>query len=190
MSEDAIAAALFGRSAIRRRILALLVLDPDRRLHLREIARRVGTSAGTAARELARLEAAGIIERERVGSQVEFRANTASPLARPVAAIVRQTMGAAPTLRALLGDVAGIEQARIFGSTASGGHTARSDIDILIVGRPDRDLLTERLEAASRLLGRPVNEVVFDADALAARRERGDGFVRSIDDGQVIEVLP
>ena len=63
-------------------------------------------------------------------------------------------------------------------------------IDLLIVGRPDRDVLTERLDEASRLLGRPVNEVVFEADELAARRERGDGFVRSIDDGQVIEVLP
>ena len=189
MPENDVAAALLGRSAIRRRILALLVLEPDQRLHLREIARRVGTSPGTAARELGRLEVAGIVARERQGAQVEFRA-TRGPLARPVAALVRQTMGAGATLRALLADLAGIEAARIFGSYAAGRATSRSDIDVLVVGSPDRDRLTERLEQASRLLGRPVNEVVFEAHELEARRARGDRFIRSIDDGEVIEVVP
>lgn len=184
------AGAIFGRSAIRRRILGLLILDPDRRLHLRAIARQVGTSAGTAARELGRLEAAGIVTRHLVGNQVEFRANLNSPLARPVAEIVRQTMGAHVILRAMLSDVAGLESARIFGSYAAGRPTPASDIDLLIVGSPDRDVLTERLEAASRQLKRPVNEVVYTADELATRRSRGDAFVRSIDAGEVLEVLP
>jgi hypothetical protein len=46
------------------------------RLHLRELQRRAGTSPGTASRELARLVAAGLIEREAEGSQVYFRATT------------------------------------------------------------------------------------------------------------------
>lgn len=187
---DNTAAALFGRSRIRRAILALLFLEPGRRLHLREIARRASTSAGTAAREIARLEVAGLLERTPEGHQVYFRASRSSPLAAPVADLVRRTMGAPAVLREALAGVPGIERASIFGSYAAGRLADHSDIDLLVVGSPDRDVLTERLETAGRGLGRPVNEVVFTASELAVRRARGDGFIRSIDDGQVIEVLP
>jgi predicted nucleotidyltransferase len=187
---SALPAALFGRSEIRRRIIALLYLDPDVRLHLREIARRAQTSAGTARRELGRLEAAGLVERTVEGRQVYHRATRGGPLAASIAEIVRRTMGAGVVLRQALDDVAGIESATIFGSYASGRMGPMSDIDLLIVGAPDRDVLTERLEAAGRDLGRPINEIVYAADDLAARRARGDGFLRAIDGGDVIEVLP
>jgi hypothetical protein len=57
-----------GRSAIRRRILATLIDTPRDRYHLRELARRAGTSAGTAARELARLSADGFVVSEMEGA--------------------------------------------------------------------------------------------------------------------------
>ena len=188
--EDRTPHALFGRSEIRRRIIGLLFLDLDARLHLREIARRARTSAGTTSRELRRLEASGLVERSVEGRQSYFRAARGGPVARAVAEIVRHTMGATVVLRAALRDIAGIESAMVFGSCAGGTMTPASDIDLLVVGSPDRDLLTERLELAGRDLGRAVNEVVMTADELAARRGRGDGFVRSIDAGRVLEVLP
>src|SRR5512142_1723119 len=76
-----------GRSTVRQRILALLMVEPERRLHLREIQRRVGTSPGTASRELARLVATGLIEREAEGIQVYFRAADS-----PIAAMMRQLL--------------------------------------------------------------------------------------------------
>ncbi|MGD0862475.1 MAG: MarR family transcriptional regulator [Candidatus Limnocylindrales bacterium] len=88
MSENSAAADLaVGRSAIRRRILALLMAEPDLRLHLREIQRRATTSPGTASRELARLVAAGLVEREAEGHQVYFRA-TSSPFATIVRTLI------------------------------------------------------------------------------------------------------
>jgi DNA-binding transcriptional ArsR family regulator/predicted nucleotidyltransferase len=69
-----------GRSSVRRRILAVLA-QPETRLHLREIQRRAGTSPGTASRELGRLVAAGLIEREAEGHQVYFR-GASTPLAK------------------------------------------------------------------------------------------------------------
>jgi DNA-binding transcriptional ArsR family regulator/predicted nucleotidyltransferase len=68
-----------GRSSVRRRIFTILA-QPETRLHLREIQRRAGTSPGTASRELGRLVAAGLIEREAEGNQVYFRGAT-TPLA-------------------------------------------------------------------------------------------------------------
>ncbi len=109
---------------------------------------------------------------------------------RSVSEIVRQTMGAREVLRRALRDVAGVESAVIFGSYAPGKTRLRSDVDLLVVGSPDRDELTDRLEESGREVGRPINEVVYAAAELAERRARGDGFVRSIDEGPTIEVLP
>lgn len=182
--------ALLGRSRIRRELLRHLIEGPSPRLHLRALARVAGTSAGTTARELARLEATGLVTREAEGNQVYFRANQRSPLYQPVRDLVRRTIGAADVLRRHLTGLAAVDSAVIFGSYASGTMQPASDIDLLVVGTPDRDALTDRLERASRELGRPVNEVVMTAEERADRSARGDGFMSSLETTPVIHVLP
>ena len=80
-----------GRSSVRQRILALLLDESSGRLHLREIQRRVRTSPGTASRELAKLVAAGLIDREAEGNQVYFRASVS-----PFATMLRSLLVAMP----------------------------------------------------------------------------------------------
>ena len=63
------AASLLFPAAYRRQVLALLLLHPERKLHVREISRLTGTTAGTMNKELARLHGAGLLEREQVGNQ-------------------------------------------------------------------------------------------------------------------------
>jgi DNA-binding transcriptional ArsR family regulator len=82
-----IADLAIGRSTVRQRILALLMSESAGRLHLREIQRRAGTSPGTASRELGKLVAAGLIEREAEGVQVYFRASDS-----PFAAMMRSLL--------------------------------------------------------------------------------------------------
>ena len=94
MHEYSAVAPLLGRSRIRQRILVLLVDDPARRYHLRAIARAVGTSAGTAARELGHLERVGLVTRMPEGAQVYYQAEGESPLLEPVREIVRKSIGA------------------------------------------------------------------------------------------------
>jgi DNA-binding transcriptional ArsR family regulator/predicted nucleotidyltransferase len=81
-----------GRSSVRRRILTVLA-QPETRLHLREIQRRAGTSPGTASRELGRLLAAGLIEREAEGNQVYFRGAT-TPLATMLRSLLAGSVAA------------------------------------------------------------------------------------------------
>ena len=181
--------ALLGRSFIRQRILAILIDAPEQRFHLREIARRARTSAGTASRELGRLRDASLVVSEREGNQLYFRIDADSPLYAPVRDLVRRTIGAPDVLREHLGTVPGVERAVIFGSYADGRLQADSDIDVLVVGEPDRDALTVGLEEAAHELGRDVNEVVMTRGELEARRSRGDGFVASIDAAPVIAVI-
>lgn len=190
MTEYSPASLLLGRSRIRQRILALIMDAPEQRMHLRAIARAVETSAGTAARELDRLENAGLLRRVREGNQVYYEARPDQPLYGAIRDIVRQTVGVPAVIRWHLSGLAGVERAVIFGSYAHGPLKSDSDVDLLIIGTPDRDDLTERLEIAGLEVGRPVNEVVMTRDELDARRARKDRFMESIDTQPSIEVVP
>lgn len=190
MSEYMSVSVLLGASEIRRNIVRLLFGGSVERMHLRAIARAVGTSAGTAARELKRLESAGLIERQREGNQVYFSLAHRSEILESFRDIVRKTIGVPSTVRRCLAGLAGVERAVIFGSYARGTDKPDSDVDLLVIGSPDRDELTDRLERAGHEVGRPVNEVVMSTEELEGRRARGDGFVASIDAGPVIEVAP
>ena len=181
---------LLGRSAIRRRMLALLFERPERRLHLRGIARAVDASAGTVARELQRLTESGLVDRSGEGRQVYFQANQGSPLFEPVRSIIQRTIGAPDVVRRHLSGTADIERAFVYGSYARGTDvTPGSDVDLMIIGRPDLDDLTDRIGAAERELGRPVNYTVLTANELQDRRRRGDRFIASVDAGPVLPII-
>ena len=190
LESDGAARVLLGRSAIRRRILGLLYLNPDSRYHIREVARQATTSAGTASRELRMLLDAGLLDRTVEGRQVYFQARRDSTIYEAVSEVVRRTVGVREVLRKELAGLAGIKSAVIFGSYVSGKMRSQSDIDLLVIGNPDRDELTDRLEAAQVQVGREINEVLMGQAELAARRERGDSFIQSIDKGGTIQVLP
>lgn len=104
--------------------------------------------------------------------------------------IVRQAAGAPILLRRHLSGLVGVERAVIFGSYAHGSLLPDSDVDLLIVGDPDRDDLTGRLEMASLEISRPVNEVVMTQEEFDRRRARGDGLIASIESQPAIQVLP
>ncbi len=64
----------------RRQVLGLLLLHPEMRYHVREIARLTKTTAGTLHRELSKLAEAQVLIREKSGNQVYYQANTTFPL--------------------------------------------------------------------------------------------------------------
>jgi predicted nucleotidyltransferase len=150
MSEAPARYDLVGRSTIRRKILELILAGAGSRRHRREIARQVGTSAGTASRELQKLVAAGIVERSVEGRQVYFQVKTAQ-VGQRMAAEAPGAYGSTVVLGSRRPDPIGLAIVRIlglrlrqaygerlravylFGSRARGDHEPDSDVDVLIV---------------------------------------------------------
>ncbi len=94
--EQVLANLLFG--AYRHRVLSLLFLRPGDSFHVRMIARLTGIPAGSLHRELRQLEQAGLLGAQRVGNQIHYSANEASPVFDELAAVLEKTAGAPPTL--------------------------------------------------------------------------------------------
>ena len=80
---------LLGSS--RSAVLAALLLHPETALHVRELARVTGTSPGSLHRELRALTDLGLLLREEVGRQVNYRANTESPVFDELSGLLRKS---------------------------------------------------------------------------------------------------
>ena len=94
-------AALFGKS--KRALLALFYGQPEHSFYLRQITRTLGIGQGSVQRELARLVEAGLLVRTRVGSQVHYQANAASPVFSEIKALMVKTAGVARRFAGCIG---------------------------------------------------------------------------------------
>lgn len=170
---------LFGTT--RQRVLAVLLLEPEASFHLRELARQAGTNAGTLARELDKLVATGLVQRQARGNQVAYRAERQHPLYPELSALFRKTHGVAATLREALTPVAAqVRVALLFGSMARGTHTATSDVDVLVVGDIVFGTLVQALYPAQQALGREVNPVLYTPCEFLTRIREGGAFVQAL----------
>jgi DNA-binding transcriptional ArsR family regulator len=159
------------RSQQQGEILALLLGDPDLELSLTEIAARTGAPHPSVYREIQRAEQAGLVTSRKIGNTRLVRANTASPYYSGLAEILTRAFGVPAVLAEALRDVNGITAAYVYGSWAARhegqpGQRPVGDIDVLILGEPDRDQLYASLSTAEERLARPVQATIRDSDWL------------------------
>jgi DNA-binding transcriptional ArsR family regulator len=155
------------RSQQQGEILALLLGDPDLELSLTEIAARTGAPHPSVYREVQRAEQAGLVTTRKVGNTRLVRADTRSPYYAGLADVLTRAFGVPSVLAEVLRDVHGITAAYIYGSWAARhegltGQRPVGDIDVLILGDPDRDQLYAALSTAEQRLGRPVQATIRD----------------------------
>jgi predicted nucleotidyltransferase len=179
MPKANLAEALF--STYRRRVLAMLLLHPERSYYVRELARLTDVPPGSLHRELRLLTDAGLLMRKPAGNQVLYRANRDCPVFEELAGFFRKTAGLADVLREALASLAGqIQLAFVFGSVASGKEDASSDIDVLVVGDVTFADVVVALAATRERLGRDVNSVVMSSKDFSDKSRRKERFVLRI----------
>ncbi len=168
-------------SEYRRRVLGLLLLNPDATYHVRELARLTGTAAGTLHKELTKLTAAGVLQRQEVGNQVRYSANRSCPVFEELASILRKTSGLVDVLAAALSPVEGqINVAIVFGSMARGEQQSTSDVDVMLVGSLNFAAVVQLLHPVQATLRREINPVVYSPDEFRRRAGSDDSFIREV----------
>ncbi len=175
-----LADALFTK--VQQRVLGLLFGNPRRSFYANEVIRLAESGTGAVQRELARLEAAGLVTVTRSGRQKHYQANPLSPIFEELRALVLKTVGLTDILSAALNPLApSIRAAFVYGSVAKGEDTAASDIDVMVVS----DQLTyadlfDALERASSQLGRKVSPTVYSPQELSRRIDQDNAFVTRV----------
>lgn len=187
MDQPKPAEILFG--AYRRQVLALLLLRPDERFHVRGIARLTGTPVGSLHRELALLTQAELLLRQKEGRQVYYQANRQSPIFAELAGIFRKTSGLAEVIRAALLPLAEqIDLAFVFGSVAQGKERNSSDVDLFVVGEVSFNAVVAALADLHEQLGREINPVILSA-AEFDKKYASDPFLKRVANETKIYVM-
>ncbi len=178
------------RSYTQGRILARLIADPGKRYNLSELVEWAGSSMPTVHREVGRAEAAGIVTTEKVGPTRLVRANPDHPLFDALSRLVLSTYGAPAVIAREFQGIDGAEAVSLFGSWAARylGHPGRApnDIDVLVIGSPNRDAVDDAAERVERTIGFPVQATVRTRAQWDAESE---SFIREVRSRPLVLVL-
>jgi hypothetical protein len=179
------------RSRLQGVLLALLLGQPDREWTLEELAASSGEPYQTVGNEVRRLQGAGLVRVRTVGRSKFLRAEEASPYFGPLSQLVMMSFGPPLIVSEELATLPGVDQAFIFGSWAAryAGEPGRAphDIDVLLVGTPDRDEVYDAADRAQQRLGREVNVTLRSP----ARWENDqDGFTVQLRSSPLLLVPP
>lgn len=175
-----LATALFTDS--QARLFSWLFGQPGRSYHLSELRRLTRLGSASLQRELNRLADAGLVLSEIVGNQRRFQANPGSPVYAELVTLTIKTLGVVPVLQQALEPLLSrLSTAFVYGSVAKGSDTARSDIDLLLVG--DDLTLSEVLPLllpAETQLGRKINPNCYTPAEYANRLGEADSFINRV----------
>jgi predicted nucleotidyltransferase len=164
------------RSRLQAEVLTLVLLNPQEEWSLTGLASRTGASVSSVQREITRAEQAGVVSSRRLGN-VRLVKAADSPLTVPLTELLLRSFGPRQVVAEEFDGVEGIEEAYLFGSWAAryAGEAGRApaDLDVLVIGAPDRDELDD---AAQRAGGRLAREVNVTIRSPAWWREGTDGF--------------
>ena len=165
-------------------------MNPGASFHLREIARRSGAGLGAVQRELARLSAAGLIERRRVGNQVFFSASRSHPLFPELHGLFVKTAGVTEVLRSALEPLRDrVRLAFLHGSCARGEEGPESDVDLIVIGDVSFADLAPVLRPVLERLGREVNPSVYPAAEFSEKIRRKHHFLTSVMRGSKVMLI-
>jgi predicted nucleotidyltransferase len=172
--------ALFSK--VQGRVLGLLFGNPDRSFYANELFRLAGSGTGAGVRELTKLANSGLVTVSKIGNQKHYQANRDTPIFEEVRGIVLKTFGMADVLRhGLLPMADKISVSFIYGSIAKGSDTAKSDIDVMVIG--DNIAYPEvysSLMQAEQQLGRKVSPAIYSKDDVTRKLEEGNSFLTRI----------
>jgi predicted nucleotidyltransferase len=179
-SPASLADALFAK--VQQRVLGVLFGNPHRSFFANEVIGLAHSGTGAVQRELARLEASGLVTVTRVGKQKHYQANARSPVFEELRTLVLKTSGLTDVLRAALAPLSrSVRAAFVYGSFAKGQDTAASDIDLMVVSdRLTYADLFATLEEASTRLGRKVAPTIYSPKELAKRLKQDNAFVTRV----------
>lgn len=179
MRNSSILEALFPET--RSKILATLLLQPEKRWFLTELAQHLGTQPSSLQREVEALSKAGLLEQTKDGRRVYFKADTNSPVFSDLKGLLEKTAGMIPILREEV-DAFGdrIKLAFVYGSTARSEESSESDVDLMIVGDVGLSDLVPSLRRAERRFGRPVNPTVYSSKEFKTKALNHDHFLTTV----------
>lgn len=167
-------------SKVRAEIFRMLFGPADLSLHVREIERRSGLTIGTVRAELQKLLSLDLIQRQKDGNRLYYRANKKHPLYPDIRGLVLKTTGLVDVIQNVLKQDPAIKTAFVFGSIARHEEGATSDVDLMVIGDVGLRKLTGMLAGVPDQIGREINPHILTKGEFIKRKASGEHFISQV----------
>jgi predicted nucleotidyltransferase len=167
-------------SKIRIKLLDIFLSLPNARFYIRELERKINEEAKNISRELQNLETLGLLISEKQGNRRFYSPNENFFLYPELKGIIFKTTGVLGLLKEAVAKLKGIEAAFIYGSYATGKEVESSDVDLMIIGKPDLTELNEVISGLEDKLNREINYMCFDQEEYEERKKTKDAFISGV----------
>ena len=187
------ASALFPvfRSAAQAEILGATLPYPTREQTISDLSQQLAIPLATVSDEVSRLVTAGLFTSRKVGRSNLLTPNVRNRLLTPLTEIVLATMGPHRLLRDAFANLAGVDRLLIYGSWAARykgeAGPPPNDLDVLVVGTPDRAAVYDAAEEVERRTGLPVNPVIASPTRWA---DQNDALMTQIKSSPTVDIDP
>ncbi|MBU2635277.1 nucleotidyltransferase domain-containing protein [Patescibacteria group bacterium] len=161
-------------------ILEIFFNNPEKSYYLRELGRMINKEPGVFQRDINKLVESGILISEYQAKSRFFKLNKNHPLYKELKSIFFKTLGAEGKLKEILEPIRKIKIAFIFGSYAKDEEDSFSDIDLMIIGSPDEDLLISKISKLETRLDREINYHIFSQKDWKKKIQGEHSFIKSI----------
>jgi len=167
-------------SKTKRDILTFFIIHPDERFYYVDLFKRLNLPSAGVHAELKKLEKIGFLKSEKEANVLFYWLNKNFALYTELKGIMLKTVGLAEEIKRDLKKIGAVSVAFIYGSVAKDLEDAKSDIDLMVIGDPDIDVLTEAVVKAEHALSREINYTVYDPNEWKERVKEKRAFATDV----------
>jgi len=167
-------------SEVRVKILILLLRDSEERLHVREIVRRVGTEINAVRRELSRLTKLGLLRKQPVKNRLYYRVNREFVFYPELVGLIAKETGLGRAILEKRKELGEVEFAMLARGLVEGRVATVEEVDLLLVGKVNLDLLAALVNRAEEEHGHEINYTVMDSEEFKFRHSRKNPFLMKV----------
>lgn len=160
--------------------MRLFFLNHENSFYLREIAKKTGSNVNSVRLELNELERIGFISSIRKGSQKFFSVNKSFFIFNELKSIFLKEFGVLISIKEAVLRLKKVDFAFVFGSVAEGNENKDSDIDLMVIGKPDLNELNLEIREIEKKFNKQINYVVFSQKEFNKRKKKKTHFILNV----------
>lgn len=167
-------------SEVRVNILKTMLRNPSKPFHVRALVRAVDTEINAVRRELLRLTNLGLLRNRQSGNRIYYSVNTSSIYFAELLSMVSKEEGLGADIikhTKQLGDIRYAVMSRAF---LRGRESSVLDVDLLIVGSVNIEILQKLVREEEARIGREINYTVMSEEDFVFRKRRNDQFMSKV----------
>ena len=149
-------------SKTRIKLLVRFFFNPQTRSYLRELSKEFDVSTNSVREELNQLINTKLLESEKNGRQVYYKANQEHPLFDELKSMVGKVMGIDQVIDGIVNRLGDLEKAYLIDDYAEGKDTGI--IDLLLIGNVDQYHLNDLSRKTERYIKRKIRSLVVSRE--------------------------